>query len=223
MFVNIFNLFLIFITTFATYKFFTLKENIETTTLIYQNYIKNISSVIDRAESYNEPHAYKVTELSVKIAKAMDLSEADIGKLTLASYLHDIGMLLIPNSFTKKNSVLNQEECVLMRTHPLIAELKLRKGAEENDEIPVIIRWHHEWWDGSGYPDGLCGDEIPLLSRILAISDAISAMKEDRPYRVALSDSKLKFEVQKMSGIQFDPEIASLWLKLEENNLQGKS
>jgi len=222
MFVYSFNLFLIFLTTFATYKYFVLKENIATSTIIYQNYIKNISSVIDRAESYNNHHASKVAELSVKIAKAMVLSDEDISKLSIASYLHDIGILLISNSFAKKNGALNQEEYVLMKTHPLIAELKLRNGAEENDEIPLIIRWHHEWWDGSGYPDGLCGDEIPLLSRILTISDAISAMKEDRPYRQEFPESKIKFEVKKMSGIQFDPVIANLWLKLEENKLQEK-
>jgi hypothetical protein len=137
--------------------------------------------------------------------------------------LKRLGQLMLPRELFKSSKKLDEDQIFLLRTHPLLGEIELRNAELPFDAVPVMIRWHHEKWDGSGYPDGLKGTEIPLISRIITLADTISAMSSSRPYRnkVFKNDEILR-ELDCQAALQFDPELVEIYKRINANlNLKG--
>lgn len=161
-------------------------------------------------------HAQRVTAFSISIARVMSLNPEAIRVTARGAFLHDIGKLAVPDRILGKTSPLNGEEMEIMRCH-------CRRGWEITTGIPFlkepaeIVHSHHENFDGSGYPRGLKGEEIPLGARITAIANALDTITSDQPYRAARPFSAAIDEIQRCSGSQFDPEITKVLLKMPEN------
>jgi len=192
---------------FLIFKFTQLKERLEGFSFPDMPYLMGMSRIIDAFEAYEKPHAVKMALLAEKIAREIGLPEETVFAVKVSANLHDCGELNLPKEIFKSERKLSNDEWFLIQAHPIIGETTLRKTVPLNDEVPSLVRWHHEKWDGTGYPDQLTGNEIPIGARILGIVDAISAMSHDRPYRKALSRSKILEELKRLSGFHFDPEI----------------
>ncbi|HKI52654.1 MAG TPA: HD-GYP domain-containing protein [Anaerolineales bacterium] len=162
-------------------------------------------------------HSRRVTELSVSVGRALSLGREDITNLRLGSYLHDIGKMAIPDRILLKPGPLTDDEWVIMRQHPVrsrefLVEIPFLKGA-----IPIAYS-HHERWDGDGYPEGLKGEEIPLLARIFAVVDNWDALTSDRPYRKAWTDEKVAAYLKENARKMFDPHIVEVFLPIVSPN-----
>jgi diguanylate cyclase (GGDEF)-like protein/PAS domain S-box-containing protein len=170
------------------------------------------NSLYERSHETKE-HASRLVELSAKIGNEINLSEDQKNKLKLLSELHDIGKISIDNRILIKPGKLTDEEWLEMKKHPAIG-YRILLASPELKSIAELVLAHHERWDGKGYPQGLAGEDIPLLSRIISVVDAFDAMTEDRVYRKALSRQTAINEIEQNSGTQFDPQIASVFLKI---------
>jgi diguanylate cyclase (GGDEF)-like protein/putative nucleotidyltransferase with HDIG domain len=158
-------------------------------------------------------HSQRVSQISVLIAKALTLMRAaDIKGLEQAGLFHDIGKISIPDKILNKPGKLTNEEYDIIKTHTEVGYQILR-AADEYSGLAIHALHHHEHWDGSGYPKGLKGKDIPLFSRIICVADAYDAMTSDRPYRKKMSEEFAISEIKKCSGTQFDPKIANIFLE----------
>jgi HD-GYP domain-containing protein (c-di-GMP phosphodiesterase class II) len=155
-------------------------------------------------------HSSRMVEWALIMAKLMNLSEEEVRDVEIASVLHDIGKIGIPDEILKKPGKLTAEETALMRRHPEYgwSVMKTIPGCER---ASLLILHHHEMWDGKGYPAGLRGDDIPLGSRIVAVTDAFDAMTTDRPYRKGMSHAEALERLQASSATQFDQGVVSVF------------
>ncbi|MBC2724839.1 MAG: HD-GYP domain-containing protein, partial [Desulfosporosinus sp.] len=158
-------------------------------------------------------HSQRVTNLTIKLAQAMNIADEDIGHIMRGAMLHDIGKMGIPDSILRKPGKLTDEEWVIVRKHPkdaydLLSSIKYLQPAID---IPYC---HHERWDGTGYPRGLKGEQIPLSARIFAVVDVWDAITSDRPYRKAWSPEKAKEHIRCQAGKHFDPKVVDYFLKI---------
>ena len=181
--------------------------------------LSSIMTTLFERSFETEEHAERIDHFCAVIGTRLSLSHEEMDKLHLFAILHDIGKIGISDQILNKPSSLNDEEFALMKTHPEIG-YRIAMASPDFASIAELILTHHEHWDGTGYPNRLAGDKIPLLSRILAIADAYDAMTNDRVYRKALSREAAVAEIKNNAGSQFDPEIAAVFLQLlEQNNL----
>ena len=190
----------------------------------YDETLEALGGALDLKDSETEGHCKRVMAFTLAIAKNMTIEASVLPQLARAAFLHDIGKMAIPDRILRKPGPLTDEERTIMRTHceigynMLVRIPFLREAAE-------IVLSHQEYYDGTGYPRGLRGEEIPLGARIFAIADALDAMISDRPYRSALPVQHAREEIQRCSGTQFDPLVVeiflsfpdSTWLDLREN------
>ncbi|MBN1850781.1 MAG: response regulator [Deltaproteobacteria bacterium] len=176
----------------------------------------SLVSAIEAKDSYTQQHSSRVTDLSIKLAKKMRCSPEDIKRLELTGPLHDIGKIGIQDSILNKPGSLTDDEFAQIKTHPLIGVNIVSPLGLDKGEV-AIIRNHHERWDGRGYPDGLSGEKIPRVSRILAVADAFDAMSSSRAYRQALPFIVCIHELERNSGTQFDPEVVKAALAVFKN------
>lgn len=175
--------------------------------------LMSLVSAIEAKDPYTQQHSSRVTRYSVKIAQAMGCRNEDIQRLESIGPLHDIGKIGIHDSILNKPGGLTDEEIEKIRAHPLIGvNIVAPLGLDPMEE--AIIRNHHERWDGKGYPDGLKGEEIPLLPRILFVADSFDAMSSNRAYRKALPHSTSLQELKNNSGTQFDPRVVEAALSV---------
>jgi putative nucleotidyltransferase with HDIG domain len=173
-------------------------------------------AAIEARDPYTSGHSRRVAEKARIIAKAIGLRDKDIERLVAAALLHDVGKIHeVFGPILSKPGRLTPEEQVIMRTHPVKSAELAAKVTELKDVVP-LIRHHHENWDGTGYPDGLRGDDIPLGSRIIMFADTIDAMTTDRPYRAALDATSVRKELMRFRGTQFDPSICDALLRSPE-------
>ena len=149
-------------------------------------------------------HAQRVSRLAIAMGRALRLRPAALHALSLGSALHDVGKLSIPRAILEKPGPLSNSDWSVVRRHPAEGEAMVARLIDAPDAL-AIIRWHHERWDGAGYPDGLARERIPIGARIVAVSDAFHAMTETRPYRPALSHAVALDELRAHSRTQFDP------------------
>ena len=175
--------------------------------------VASIMATVYEKSQETEEHAKRLAALSSAIGRKLNLSHKNLDELELFAMLHDIGKAVIDDRILNKPGRLDEAEWEIMRKHPEIGH-RIAKSADELEPIAGYILTHHEHWDGSGYPRGLKGAEIPLLSRILAVADAFDAMTEDRVYRKALSAETALAEIEKCAGTQFDPEIVRIFLAI---------
>jgi response regulator RpfG family c-di-GMP phosphodiesterase len=183
---------------------------------VYNNVLatfKSLIASIQVRDHYTEEHCTRVTKLAVRIAEGMHCSEREIESLKISGLLHDVGKIAIPDSVLLKPDRLTYEEFTIIKTHPDIAE-QILKPILLFDQERDIIQHHHERWDGKGYPDGLAGKDIPLISRILSVADSFDAMTNNRPYRQAMEVNAAVMEMEKNRDTQFDGEIVDIFLKI---------
>jgi putative nucleotidyltransferase with HDIG domain len=180
-----------------------------------------LAEVIDLRDPYVLGHSKQVTQYAVMLASRMGLPPEQIEVIRKASLLHDIGKLGISDKILRKPGPLTKEEFAIIRGHPLLGAEILAASQALAPLIPVV-RHHHEQYDGNGYPGELGGEQIPVEARIVAVADAVESMASDRPYRRALSYQEIIVEIQKTTGTQFDPLVASIMLDLlREQGEQG--
>ncbi len=208
------NLLLVAVLVVLGYAYLDLQERYARHSTQDLAYVEGLSSLVDQVEAYSGPHALKVAQTAVALGRALHLPSPSLVSLQLAACLHDCGEVNLPRDMLKANRSLTSDEWFLLRTHPILGELALRERLPASEDVPAMVRWHHENWDGNGYPDRLRGEEIPLPARILALADAVSAMSSDRPYRSALAASQVETEIRKLAGIRFDPQVVAAWLQL---------
>ncbi len=177
--------------------------------------VEAVSTIVEANDPYTAGHSAKVTELAVEIATEMGLAKDQLDTLRIAGLLHDVGKVGIPSSVLNKPAELTQAEWLMIQSHPVVSAQTAERVAAFKDAIP-IIRHHHEKWDGTGYPEGLKGEEIPLLARILAAADGFEAMTSDRPYRPAMSEEEALAKLGEGAGIQWDPQIVKTFLKIRK-------
>jgi putative nucleotidyltransferase with HDIG domain len=168
---------------------------------------------IQARDQYTERHSVSVTRLAVRTAEIMQCSADEIECLKIAAMLHDIGKIAIPDHILLKPDELSEVEYDIIKSHSTIGNDILTPIALFEQER-TVIRHHHENWDGSGYPDGLAGKAIPLLSRLIAVADAYDAMTTNRPYRLSMSHHEAVSELRRNSGIQFDPRVVEAFIRL---------
>jgi putative nucleotidyltransferase with HDIG domain len=184
--------------------------------LSYDETLEALGGALDLKDAETEGHCKRVTAFTIAIAKAMNVDPAFLPQISRAAFLHDIGKMAIPDRILRKPGPLTDEERLVMRTHcdvgynMLVRIPFLREAAE-------IVLAHQEYYDGSGYPRGLAGEDIPLGARIFAIADALDAMISDRPYRKALSIEHAQQEVKRCSGTQFDPKVVEVFLSMPDS------
>lgn len=179
--------------------------------------VQALANTIDAKDAYTNGHSTRVAGYSVKLARKMGYSGEELERLHYAALLHDIGKIGIPREIINKPSKLTDEEYEIIKTHPSIGE-NILKEITEIPDIAIGARWHHERYDGKGYPDGLKGIEIPKLARIIGVADAYDAMTSKRSYRGILSQEVVRGEIEKGRGTQFDPVIAEIMLEIMDED-----
>jgi HD-GYP domain-containing protein (c-di-GMP phosphodiesterase class II)/ligand-binding sensor protein len=177
-----------------------------------------LSSAVDAKDPYTHGHSRRVAEYAVKAASEMNLGSKFITMLKIAGQLHDFGKIGIREHILSKEGRLNESERDAIREHPVIGSQILGKFKSFADIVPGI-RHHHEHFDGTGYPAGLEGEDIPLVGRIISVADAYDAMTTDRPYRVKLEHQEALTELRNNTGSQFDPEVVEAFLSAVEGSI----
>ena len=172
-----------------------------------------LTGAIEARDPYTRGHSARVTALAEEVALRLGWGEARLASLRIGGPLHDIGKLAVSDEVLRKEGRLDDGELAQIREHPKIGVRILLGLAALREAIPYVL-YHHERWDGDGYPSGKAGEEIPIEARVLAIADAFDAMTSDRPYRTALSRDEALAEVERCAGTQFDPAIARVFLEL---------
>lgn len=193
----------------------------------YDSTLEGWAAALDLRDKETEGHSQRVTVLTVQLAQAIGVSQDALTYLRQGALLHDIGKMAVPDSILHKQGPLTEQEKAVMRQHPLNAYNMLYPIAYLRSALDIPY-CHHEKWDGSGYPRGLKGEEIPLAARIFTIIDVWDALRSNRPYREAWSEKKTIAYIQKQAGKSFDPKIVKNFVDvipsiLEKNELFSKS
>ena len=183
--------------------------------------VQALANTIDAKDSYTNGHSTRVAEYSVMIAKRMGYTGGKLEHLYYAALLHDIGKIGVPREIINKPSRLTDEEYAIIKSHPSIGG-KILKEVTEIPDIAIGARYHHERYDGKGYPDGLQGANIPELARIIGVADAYDAMTSKRSYRDVLAQDIVREEIEKGKGTQFDSEIAQIMLEIMDEDVNYK-
>jgi len=178
---------------------------------LHSSIISSIKTTMFEKSNETEEHAERLAELSKKLGHAIGLSDEKIDELELVSTLHDIGKISVDRNVLTKSGKLSEEYWHEIKKHPEVG-YRIANSTPELRHIADFILCHHERWDGKGYPQGLSGKEIPLVSRIISIVDAYDAMTQDRAYRKAMPKEEAIAEIIKNAGTQFDPEIAKIFI-----------
>ncbi|MGD0211223.1 MAG: HD domain-containing phosphohydrolase [Desulfomonilia bacterium] len=189
-------------------------ENVALYEGLYENMLSTLNSmakILDARDPHTSQHSTRVTNFSLALANIIKLSDDEKDVLYIAASLHDIGKVGIPDSILLKKDKLTDEEFKIIKRHPDIGADILKPLPPMSRETDVI-RYHHERYDGKGYPAGIGGEEIPLLSRIITLADSYDAMTTDRPYRNGLPIDKAIEEIIRCIGSQFDPELANMFI-----------
>lgn len=173
--------------------------------------LQALTSAVDAKDSYTARHSLGVTDFAVTAGREMGLTEEELASLERAALLHDIGKIGTAEAILLKPKALTHEEYLAVQEHSDMGARIIESIPFLNDLVP-IVRHHHERWDGGGYPDGLSGENIPRLARVLAVADAYDAMTSDRPYRRAMRVLHARGELERGAGTQFDPAAVEAFL-----------
>jgi putative two-component system response regulator len=183
----------------------------------YEATIEGLSHALDLRDRETEGHSRRVTEVTVRLAQALSISEEEITHIRRGALLHDIGKIGIPDSILHKPDTLTEEEWVIMRKHPRFAHDMLSPIEYLRPALSIPYS-HHEKWDGTGYPRSLKGEEIPLSARLFAIADVWDALTSNRPYRDAWTEEQALAYIREQSGKHFDPHVVDLFFRVIEGS-----
>ena len=173
-----------------------------------------LAGTVDEFESYAHPHASRVARIGDALAERFRLSRADRSSIVFAALLHDIGEMTMKRDYIKRAGPLSEAERLDLQRHPVIGEQEAaRAGADR--AVQLLVRWHHEWFSGAGYPDALRGEQIPLGARILRVADAYAALTDARPFRPAGTEIEARKHLILWAGLEFDPHVVRAFLALE--------
>jgi HD-GYP domain-containing protein (c-di-GMP phosphodiesterase class II) len=172
----------------------------------YMATVRALSNAVEARDAYTGKHAERVTAYGMEIARAVEMPLSDLPEIEFGFLLHDVGKVAIPDAILYKPDSLNDQERALMARHPVIGA-EIIRGIDFLGDAALVVRSHHERWDGKGYPDGLAGEEIPLVARVFAVADVLDALTTDRPYRPASSLAVAREMIEQESGTQFDPRV----------------
>ena len=168
----------------------------------------------DEFESYPNPHAWRIAAIADQLARSFQLGARDRFSLRIAALAHDVGEAAMNRDYIHGQGVLSDDERVDLARHPLFSEREAAAaGADRGAQL--LVRWHHEWWNGSGYPDGLRFEQIPLGARILRVADSYASLTDARPFRNAYSEQQAREHLIEWTGIEFDPRVVRALLALE--------
>jgi len=196
----------LYTTRLAHYRFVEMRE-------MFTQTIGALAEAVDKRDPYTSKHSVRVKAISVDIGREMRVNEAELEALEWGGLLHDVGKIGVPDAVLLKQDRLTKDERMVMNAHPVLGAQIIAPVEKLAPELP-IIRHHHEWYNGSGYPDRLIGDEIPKLARILHVADAFEAMTAARPYRMTpLTREQALTELRKFAGIQFDPMVVDAFVR----------
>jgi putative nucleotidyltransferase with HDIG domain len=179
----------------------------------YVSTVRVVSAALDARDSYTQGHSTRVSELTVAMARELGWDDSDIEELEIACLFHDVGKIKTPDAILHKQGQLTADERKEMQKHAEYGAEILSKAPSLAKFIPAV-RHHHEWYDGSGYPDGLSGERIPLAAAIISLADAFDAMTSDRPYRRAMTKEQALEMIKKYTGRQFHPKLSPIFLRI---------
>jgi putative nucleotidyltransferase with HDIG domain len=177
-----------------------------------------LGDVVEADDAYTGSHSREVVNLAMAVADELGLGAKERRDVEFVALLHDVGKVRIPNEIINKPGPLTDEERTIMNMHTIEGERMLEKVGGLLGQVGAVVRSCHERWDGAGYPDGLAGEEVPLVARIVACCDAFNAMTTDRPYRSALPLSQALDEIKRNAGRQFDPAVVAALLRAVAGN-----
>ena len=186
----------------------------------YVDTVRALTNAVEARDAYTGAHADRVAAYGLELARRIDPELAANPQVEFGFLLHDVGKVAIPDAILHKADDLGDEERELMRRHPVIG-FEIVRNIEFLAEAAQIVRHHHERWDGSGYPDGLAGERIPLAARIFAVVDTLDAMTTDRPYRPGEPLAQARAEIRGMAGTQFDPAVVDALDDIPDGSLEG--
>lgn len=172
------------------------------------------SAAMDDFEGYAHPHGRRIAAIADALAERFNFASHDRSALGQAALVHDLGAMVMNRDYIKTNRLLREEERLDMQRHTVIGEQEAAKRGLSR-AVQLLVRWHHEWWNGLGYPDALSGEQIPLAARILRVADTFCAITDARSFRAALSSAEAKKHLIEWAGIEFDPKIVKVFLLLE--------
>jgi diguanylate cyclase (GGDEF)-like protein len=184
--------------------------------------LKDLAEIVDAKSPYTKGHAEAVARYAMRFAEKLKLDEQEKKKLGFASLLHNIGVVGIPTKLLNKQGPLTQEEREIINSHPTLAQMLIKQTEQLASALPAIL-YHHERYDGHGYPNGIKGEEIPYLARVLSVVDAYNAMISARAYRPRLTKTEAIAELEKNAGTQFDPEVTAAFITFLEQEDPDKT
>ena len=178
----------------------------------FEDNLLDLSAEIDRFEGYKHAHGLRIAEIAERIAVSYGIGQHDRFVLQQAALIHDIGELVMNRDYIAAARPLTDVERLDLQRHPVIGEQEASKRGFARG-VQLLVRWHHEWWNGDGYPDRLTGHEIPLAARILRVADSYAALTDDRPRRPARTDEEARQFMIEWAGIEFDPDVVARFLR----------
>lgn len=181
-------------------------------------FTQSLACIVDARDQYTREHSMRVNRYSLMIALKMGLPHHTFEQLRIASLLHDMGKIGVPDSILLKPDNLTQEEFEVIKTHPVIGANILREHTQFKNIVPCVLH-HHERWDGQGYPHNLTREKIPLGARIISVADAFEAMTANRPYRQAMEQKQATTELIQQAGTQFDPQVVQAFVECLKNDI----
>ena len=175
---------------------------------------RSLSLRTDGFEGYPNAHATRIAAIADQLAKTFSLGARDRFSLRVAALAHDLGETLMDRDYMRRQGPLSDDERVDLARHPLLSEREASvAGADRGAQL--LVRWHHEWWNGSGYPDGLRFEQIPLGARILRVADSYASLTDARPFRAPFSEQQAREHILEWTGLEFDPRVVRALLAIE--------
>jgi HD-GYP domain-containing protein (c-di-GMP phosphodiesterase class II) len=175
---------------------------------------RELSVGVDEVEGYANPHAGRIAAIAEQIGRSFNLGARDRFSLRIAALVHDLGEMVMDRDYLQRSGPLSDDERIDLARHPLLGEREAA-GAGADRGAQLLVRWHHEWWNGNGYPDGLRFEQIPLGARILRVADAYASLTDERPFRKAYSERQAREHLLEWTGLEFDPRVVRTLLSLE--------
>jgi putative nucleotidyltransferase with HDIG domain len=186
----------------------------------YMATVRALCNAVEARDAYTGKHAERVAAYGMEIARVLGAPFSDDPEVEFGFLLHDVGKVAVPDSILWKPEPLTAEERLLMERHPIVGWEILRE-IDFLGEAKLVVRHHHERWDGAGYPDGLAGDVIPLAARVFAVADVLDALTTVRPYRQPSTVDEARSMIEECSGTQFDPEVVDAFLQIPPARLDA--